>query len=292
MSLGDSSANLKTTSSIMGLEEVIISGGANIAMKHLITKAHVALAAGVAGTVAAGAGTVLAAAPFGDDFLSTATVEEKVASTVAGGTLVLAGGAMTLGAAASAYAIVNKYQKMQAKTKTTVMKLNKDGMDISVNNQVNPATSSKISLKVNTNEDDTLNPKIQIMPDPRIEMQCNLTKLKMTQTDFCLKSAANAGAVKAEMNLKTDPWGEESAELVTKKSGYVSLAQEMISLGFSTVDAPTGGNALLEKDGLSLKSGKNALKISAQGIKLAYEGQQLKAGPLTINQAGIIQLGT
>ncbi len=290
VSLGDSSSNLKTENSLMGLNEVTIGGGASGTLKGLIGQAKLALGLGVAGTAAAGAGIFALSAPFGDDFLANSKAEwKKTVSEVFGAIGLTAGAALTVAAAGGAMNVVDEYKKMQSRSKTTLMKLSKEGMDIKVNNDVSP--NATFGLKVGGSLSELMRSEFTI--------SSNGNKIELQNNQYATLTMENGSSIKLNMSSRAgDELSKAGLEItrqkvVLSKSKYCTINMEYNKLALKTQSSlsPTNSELTLKESSGELACGQNKVTVSSTGIKLNFEGLNLRAGPLAINPAGIVQLG-
>lgn len=292
IALGSSSYSLKETNSLSGLESLTLSGGYASAVSGLAKSAKNALIAATVGAAVSGAGVSLASETDNDGGLKG----DGACYALAGGVGLTALGALT-STVASVYAVslIKSFDAASESTAAAKITLDSSGGELNVNSTVGVAPKLTLaqgppSIGAGATSPGPLNTVFQ--------MSGQGTNVELTNMSTAKLSMSNGQTVEISV---TNPAGS-----VTISAG---VSKVTINNNSITLEKTGGGKTVVDADGASmemtggakasvtateakLSSGNDSVSVSGtSGITLQFAGGQMKAGPLSINQAGVVQMG-
>lgn len=285
ISLGDEGSNLKNEVDSTGLDKVTLAGGVAAPLKGMITKAKLALAAGMTGTAMAGAGIVGLSAPYDDGFLKNASLEWKDFSYTLGLSSTVVGALMSACSAGVVEKLVTQFENASELAKTSTIVLDKKGISCKVNCDVSSTAKFLVEVYEMGGKIDDLKSSMEIASDGE-----SITLTNQKKALFAMQSGKS-------ISLKQEAAPGNSREIVVD-SRQISLtnktkAEILVGSNSAVMKSlqPQGGQVLATTGKARMSCGASSVEATPTGIKLDFSTRLLQAGPLTINPAGIIQMG-
>ncbi|MDQ5986646.1 MAG: hypothetical protein CSYNP_02376 [Syntrophus sp. SKADARSKE-3] len=269
---------IKDKSDLLGTDEVVLSAGLPAAEKLVLSGVSKALAVGGAaiGALLAAAGGDIGGAFFPDEESGVSAMKQMGASMVP----------IIAGTVAQVVALGVLVKKLNTEMTHAISKIEMTDSGI------------KIHAKA-TNSLGAPNEGVQLGIGPQIALPTSFIKITPTlNNERILLTNSNTATISL-----VD--GTDIVIAVTN-GGSLSLNGDGVEIsqanngGKVTLDANTatmekpggGGKVVASANDIKIQSGNDSITINGQtGIALNFGGGQLGAGPLKINQAGIIQLG-
>ncbi len=295
MSMGDEAYSLKTKNSMNGFSELTLKGGFSSTVSRLSKEAVGALVTAMAGAGLGAAGASFLAERQGDGGMTGDGVVSPKTAEAVGTVGTVLGSLGSIAASVWAVTLVKRIESLGKSQAAGQISLNKDGAAITVNNRA--SSSANLTLLQSMN---SALPQSPGLPSSAIKMTnqgMNLTlennyKAKLTMdsgSSIAISVDDAAGSVTLNVQDTGGKITVDANQLVLEKSDG---GKATIDASGATMEMANGAKASVTAEEAKLESGSDSISVNgSQGITLNFGGGKLGAGPLSINQAGVIQMG-